>query len=248
MELFTATGTLIFFYNQRCSICAPRVTRHISIRYSSSCNHTSQHGCINILRHGCNMSGHVMLVTVYFSKEWSVHLLTGKCTKHTDFRWVTRGMWVFGSPHSDTATIYCTADVECRFVTELHLFQEMIIGKFLGLHCRKRAAIFRSPTRESLQSWFPETATIHSHNAMGFVINMCAVPTMQFALYTHNASGTGIYIIYPIEIYTHNANCIINPLAIYTHIAIVFVINLCCFACSVSCFVRHLRYQVRPRY
>jgi hypothetical protein len=25
-------------------------------------------------------------------------------------------------------TIYCTADVECRFVTKLHLFQEMIIG------------------------------------------------------------------------------------------------------------------------
>jgi len=38
------------------------------------------------------------------------------------------GMWVFKSLYSDTATIYYTADVECRFVTELHLFQEMIIG------------------------------------------------------------------------------------------------------------------------
>jgi len=38
------------------------------------------------------------------------------------------GMWVFKSPYPAIATIYCTADVECRFVTELHLFQEMIIG------------------------------------------------------------------------------------------------------------------------
>ena len=39
MELFTATGKLkkrFFFYNYRCSMCAPRVTRHTSIRYSSS--------------------------------------------------------------------------------------------------------------------------------------------------------------------------------------------------------------------
>jgi hypothetical protein len=41
------------------------------------------------------------------------------------------GMWVFTSPYSDIAMIYCTADVECRFVTELLLFQEMIIGT----HC-----------------------------------------------------------------------------------------------------------------
>ena len=41
MELFTATGKLkkvIFFNNQRCSLCAPQVTRHTSIRYSSSCH------------------------------------------------------------------------------------------------------------------------------------------------------------------------------------------------------------------
>ena len=39
MELFTATGKLkkfFFFDNYRCSMCAPRVTRHTSIRYSSS--------------------------------------------------------------------------------------------------------------------------------------------------------------------------------------------------------------------
>jgi hypothetical protein len=41
MELFTATRKL-FFYNYRCSVCAPRVTRHTSIRYSSSC-HTHTH-------------------------------------------------------------------------------------------------------------------------------------------------------------------------------------------------------------
>jgi len=39
MELFTATGKLkkFFFYNKRCSMCAPRLTWHTSIRYSSSC-------------------------------------------------------------------------------------------------------------------------------------------------------------------------------------------------------------------
>jgi len=67
-------------------------------------------------------------------------------------------------------------------------------------------------------------------------------------LYTHNASGTEICTVHPIAIYTHNANSILHPLAIYTHNAIGYVINLCYFACSVSCFVRHLRYQVGPRY
>ena len=40
MELFTATGKLekFFFDNQICSMCAPRVTLHTSIRYSSSCH------------------------------------------------------------------------------------------------------------------------------------------------------------------------------------------------------------------
>ena len=40
MELFTATGKLkkFFFDNWKCSMCAPRVTRHTSIRYSSSCH------------------------------------------------------------------------------------------------------------------------------------------------------------------------------------------------------------------
>jgi len=45
MELFTATGKLkkFFFGNWRCSMCAPLVTRHTSIRYSSSC-----HMCVNM--------------------------------------------------------------------------------------------------------------------------------------------------------------------------------------------------------
>jgi len=51
-------------------------------------------------------------------EEWTVHFFTGDCTKHIDFRRVTLmihiGMWVFISPYSDIATIYCTADVECR--------------------------------------------------------------------------------------------------------------------------------------
>jgi len=41
MELFTATGKLkklFFFDSWRCSMFASRVTRHTSIRYSSSCH------------------------------------------------------------------------------------------------------------------------------------------------------------------------------------------------------------------
>ena len=40
MELFTATEKLkqFFCYDLRCSMCAPRVTRHTSIRYSSYCH------------------------------------------------------------------------------------------------------------------------------------------------------------------------------------------------------------------
>jgi len=68
----------------------------------------------------------------FFSKEeWTIHFLIGDSATHIDFRRVTLmlhvGMWVSRYPYSDNATIYCTADVECPFVTELHLFQEMII-------------------------------------------------------------------------------------------------------------------------
>ena len=44
MEFFTAPGKLkvffffFFFGNWKCSMCAPRVTRHTSIRYSTSCH------------------------------------------------------------------------------------------------------------------------------------------------------------------------------------------------------------------
>jgi len=39
MELFTVTGKLKkLFDNYSCSMCAPRMTRHISIRYSRSCH------------------------------------------------------------------------------------------------------------------------------------------------------------------------------------------------------------------
>ena len=46
MEFSTATGILkkFSFDNYRCSMCAARVTRHTSIRYSSSC-----HTCVNML-------------------------------------------------------------------------------------------------------------------------------------------------------------------------------------------------------
>ena len=56
------------------------------------------------------------------------------------------GMWVFKSLYSDTATIYYTADVECRFVTELHLFQEMIIGSLVTVNRNQSGACDLHPT------------------------------------------------------------------------------------------------------
>jgi len=38
IEFFTARVNLNFFYNYRCSLCESQVTRHTSIRYSSSCH------------------------------------------------------------------------------------------------------------------------------------------------------------------------------------------------------------------
>jgi len=75
----------------------------------------------------------------FFSKEdWTVlYTFCLEIAQNIDFRRVTLmlhiGMWVFRSPYSDIVMIYCTADVECHFVTELHLFQEMIIGTRLIL-------------------------------------------------------------------------------------------------------------------
>ena len=50
MEFFTATRKLkkFFFGNYNCSMCAPPVTRHTSIRYSSCC-HTRGRVCGNNL-------------------------------------------------------------------------------------------------------------------------------------------------------------------------------------------------------
>jgi hypothetical protein len=62
-------------------------------------------------------------------------------------------MWVFRSPYSDIATIYCTADVEGRFVTELHLFQEMIIGTRKSFNCNQKWS-------RRLWSWSDSCCTI----------------------------------------------------------------------------------------
>jgi hypothetical protein len=73
--------------------------------------------------------------------------LTGDCTKHVDFRRVTLlfhiGMWVFRSPYSDNAKIYCTADVECRFRNESYGFP---IINFCnpGVHYETPCIIFKS--------------------------------------------------------------------------------------------------------
>jgi len=60
MELFTVTGKLkkgFFFYNKRCSMCVPRVTRHTSIWYSSSC-----HTRVNISWRVCGKNLNIVLM------------------------------------------------------------------------------------------------------------------------------------------------------------------------------------------
>ena len=83
---------------------------------------------LNIIDARCNHEVYVQIYHAsngFFSKEeWTVHFLTGYCTRHIEFRRVKLmlhiGMFVFRSPYSNMAMIYCTADMECRFVTELH--------------------------------------------------------------------------------------------------------------------------------
>ena len=85
MELFTGTRKLkkyFLFDNYRCSMCAPPVTRHTSIRYSVSC-HTRASTWVN--RYSSLL-------------QWSVHLgqrghvvmllcvLCTKCTLHSNHR------------------------------------------------------------------------------------------------------------------------------------------------------------------
>jgi hypothetical protein len=77
MELFTATGKLKkFSIYKRCSMCAPRVIRHTSIRYPSSC-----HKRINMIasiffpvsiipvpfRHDYCIISYITLLSAYFS-------------------------------------------------------------------------------------------------------------------------------------------------------------------------------------
>jgi len=83
MELFTATGILTsLFHNYSCSVCAPLVTRHTSIRYSSSCHtHASTwvHRYSSLLQWSVPLGqrGHVAMVG---------RILCTKCTLHSNHR------------------------------------------------------------------------------------------------------------------------------------------------------------------
>jgi len=50
------------------------------------------------------------------------------------------GMWVFRSTYSDIATIYCAADVECRFVTELHLSTKWSSELIKSCNCKQKSS------------------------------------------------------------------------------------------------------------
>ena len=85
MELFTVTGILkkVFFSdNYSCSVCAPPVTRHTSIRYSSSCHtHVSTwvHRYPSLLQWSVPLGqrGHVAMLG---------RILCMKCTLHSNHR------------------------------------------------------------------------------------------------------------------------------------------------------------------
>jgi len=84
MKIFTAPRKLktIFFDKYRCSMCAPSVTRHTSIRYSSSCHtHASTwvHRYSSLLQRSVPLGqrGHVAMVG---------RILSTKCTLHSNHR------------------------------------------------------------------------------------------------------------------------------------------------------------------
>jgi len=84
LELFTATGKLkkFSFDNYSCSMCAPLVTRHTSIRYLSSCHtHTSTlvHRYSSLLQWSVTLGqrGHVAMLG---------RILCTKCTLHSNHR------------------------------------------------------------------------------------------------------------------------------------------------------------------
>ena len=82
LEKVTSTGKLIFVYNKRCSMCARQVTRHTSIRYSSS-RHTHASTCVHryssLLYRSVTLGqrGHVAIVG---------RTLCTKCTLHSNNR------------------------------------------------------------------------------------------------------------------------------------------------------------------
>ena len=73
MEFFTATGKLKFFFdNYRCSMCVPRVTRHTSIRYSSSC-----HIRVNKVDLGIDQRIIIQVVYRFRDVDWNNAACTG---------------------------------------------------------------------------------------------------------------------------------------------------------------------------
>ena len=89
MELFTATGKLkkFFFFvdNWRYSICAPRVTRHTSIRYWSSCHTRVNMGAFCLLRHpvSVNCLYHARMV-LSVGGSFAYYARNARCTVTTD--------------------------------------------------------------------------------------------------------------------------------------------------------------------
>jgi hypothetical protein len=84
MELFTATRKLVFFDNQRCSMCATRMTRHTADTIFKFLPHMRQHGCIDIL-HFCNdpCLKAPMLMRVWQELEYRIDVCRVTCGAQT---------------------------------------------------------------------------------------------------------------------------------------------------------------------
>jgi len=86
MELFTAKGKRIFFFdNARCSMCAPRVTQHTSIRYSSSCYTRVNMGafCLHIHPVSVNCLYHARMV-LSVGGSFAYFARNARCTVTTE--------------------------------------------------------------------------------------------------------------------------------------------------------------------
>jgi len=88
MEMFTATGKLkklFLFDNYRFSMCSPRVTRHTSIRYSTSCHTRVKHRSFLLTQTPCFSKLFILRTNCLVCRRILCVLCT-KCTLYSNHR------------------------------------------------------------------------------------------------------------------------------------------------------------------